>query len=315
MEYAAMGTLLVIEDSESVRKGILRSLAPGGDFEKVLEASDGYSGLETLTDEETAVDVVVCGLHMSGMDGFGFLKAARAKPGFMGVPIIMVTSRSDETEMVRAFELGANDFIGRPFSEAILKARLKNMLQIKHLLDRLKAQKEMLELMATTDPLTNIPNLRFFRSNMENEFSRVVRYGHPLSILLVDLDHFKRVNDTFGHPQGDCVLRESARILVGVMRTVDFVARYGGDEFIVIMPHTDHDGAANAADRLRESFEEFHFTGLEGKGALTVSIGVATFRSGMEMDAEGLIDLADKALYKAKTGGRNKVEISIGCVE
>jgi diguanylate cyclase (GGDEF)-like protein len=305
-----MGTLLIVDDSVEIRKKLIKILKSGKDFDEFLEADDGATGLKIMMDVENPVDVVACDLNMPGMNGYEFLRMLRSRPEFMSTPVVMVTSRSDDTEMVRAFELGANDFIAKPFNEAILKARLKNMLQMKVLQDQLREQKEMMEQMATTDHLTNIPNLRCFKQKFEAEFIRAVRYGTPLSIFLADLDHFKKINDTFGHPRGDSVLRESAQIIISVIRRVDFVARYGGEEFMVILPQTDQKGAAEAAERLRGAFEKHTFKGLENYGALTISIGVATYDKGMEADPEGLVGLADKALYAAKRGGRNKVEIS-----
>lgn len=315
MESGAVGTLLVIDDSEPDRRELVTTLRTGKDFGNFLEARDGISGLKILTNEAAPVDVVACDLNMPGMDGFQFLRAARAKPEFMGIPIVMITSQSEDSDMVKAFELRANDFIIKPFNKAILRARLKNMLHIKHLQDLLKAQKEMMEQMATTDPLTNIHNVRFFRRSLEYELSRAYRYSNPLSILLIDLDHFKKVNDTFGHPRGDTVLCESAGILVKIMRRADLVARYGGEEFVVVMPSTDQGGARKAAERLRQIFEKHTFEGLEEKVPLTISIGLATADAGMKMGAEKLVDLADQALYTAKLGGRNRVEISRACVE
>lgn len=310
-----MGTLLVIDDSESVRREFIEILADERDFQQFLEASDGASGLKILTNGDNPVDVVACDLNMPRMDGFQFLRLVRANPALMNVPIVMVTSQSDVSEVVKAFELGANDFIVKPFNASILKVRLKNMLHIKHLQDLLRSQKEMMEAMATTDALTNIPNRRCFSQSLEDELHRSARYGESLSILLTDLDHFKVVNDTHGHSVGDSVLRQSAQIHRDVMRKVDLVARYGGEEFVVVMPHTDLEGARIAAERLRTTFAAFHFDGLEGPGVLTISIGVATYSGGREVGVQHLVNMADKALYQAKRKGRNRVEISGDCVK
>jgi diguanylate cyclase (GGDEF)-like protein len=242
------------------------------------------------------------------MDGYQFLRMARANPSLMNTPIVMVTSESDVSEVVKAFELGANDFISKPFIPSILKVRLNNMLHIKHLQDLLKAQRGMMEEMATRDSLTNLANLRSFRLFFEDEFNRSKRYGDSMSVLMADLDRFKMVNDTYGHPRGDAVLKETASIMLDIMRKVDLVARYGGEEFVVIMPHTDAEGAMRAAERLRDAIEACHFDGLSAAGDVTVSIGVATLVEGAETDMDGLIQQADEALYRAKMNGRNRVE-------
>jgi diguanylate cyclase (GGDEF)-like protein len=310
-----MGTLLIIDDSDPVREELIEILTTDGGFNTFLQAPDGTSGLKILSDPELNVDVVCCDLNMPRMDGYQFLRMARANPSLMNIPIVMVTAKSDVTEVVRTFELGANDFISKPFNPSILRARLKNMLHIKHLQDLLKAQRGMMEEMATRDSLTNLDNLRSFRLSLEDEYNRSLRYGEPMSILMVDLDRFKKVNDTYGHPRGDAVLKETARIMLDVMRKVDLVARYGGEEFVVIMPHTDLDGAVKGAERVRAAIENNHFEGLSKTGEITVSIGVSTLVEGVENDMDSLIKMADDALYRAKLNGRNRVEKSGALVE
>lgn len=303
-----MGTILIVDDSDHIRDELIRILTSEGDFDVFLQAGDGVSGLKILTEPSHSVDVVCCDLNMPRMDGYQFLRMARANPALMNIPIVMLTSESDVSDVVKAFELGANDFISKPFVPSILRVRLQNMLHIKHLQDLLKAQRGMLEEIATKDSLTGLSNIRSFRLCLEDELSRAVRYGDPLSLLLADLDNFKRVNDSYGHPCGDSVLKETAGILLDVMRKVDIVARYGGEEFVVIMPHTRIDGALKAAERVRAAIEENHFEGLPGAGAQTISIGVSTLSENADTDMDGLIRSADEALYKAKSGGRNRVE-------
>jgi len=310
-----MGTLLIIDDSAAVREELIDILTADGEFDIFLQATDGASGLKILSDPGQAVDVVCCDLNMPRMDGYELLRMARANPTLMNVPIIMVTAVSDDSDVVKAFELGANDFISKPFIPSILRARLKNMLHIKHLQDLLKAQRGMMEEIATTDSLTNIANLRSFRSSLEEEFNRSLRYGDPMSVLMADLDRFKDINDTYGHPRGDAVLKETAEIMLNVMRKVDLVARYGGEEFVVIMPHTDLDGAARAAERVRSAIEARHFKGLPAAGSITVSIGVTTLVEGIETNMDRMVQMADEALYRAKQKGRNRVEKADALVE
>lgn len=305
-----MGTLLIIDDSLSVREELVEILTAEGEFNVFLQAQDGASGLRILSDPGQSVDVVCCDLNMPLMDGYQFLRMARANPGLMSIPIVMVTSESEESEVLKAFELGANDFISKPFVPSILRARLKNMLHIKHLQDLLKAQRGMMEEMATKDALTGIANQRSFWLSLEDEFNRSRRYGEAMSLLMADLDHFKLVNDTHGHPFGDAVLRQTAAIMLEVMRKVDIVARYGGEEFAVIMPHTDLEGAVKAGERVRAAVQACTFEGPGSAARITVSIGVTSLTEGMDVDTHGLVKLADEALYRAKVGGRNRVEKS-----
>ncbi len=304
-----MGTLLVIDDSPAVREELVGILRTDGAFTVFLEASDGIQGMKRLSEPGAGVDVVACDLNMPVMDGFQFLRLVRANPAFMNIPIVMVTAESDVEDVVKAFDLGANDFISKPFVPSILRARLKNMLHIKHLQDLLKAQKDMMAEVATRDALTGLANVRSFRQSLEDEINRTARYRKPMSLLLGDLDHFKAINDTHGHPRGDAVLKETGKVFLGVTRKVDIVARYGGEEFVVIMPHTDLEGAARAGERLRTAIEGHRFEGLEA-GSLTISIGVATYGGEEGVDADALVKAADEALYRAKVSGRNRVEMA-----
>ncbi len=302
-----MGTILIIDDSAKVREELIQILTVDGNFEIFLQAPDGALGLKVFSDPGQIVDVVCCDLNMPRMDGYQFLRMARANPELTNIPIVMLTSESDESDVVKAFELGANDVITKPFIPSILKARLKNMLHIKHMQDLLRAQRDIMEEIATLDSLTNLANRRAFRLSLENEFNRSLRYGDPVSLLLADLDHFKKINDTYGHPCGDAVLKETGRIILNAMRKVDLVARFGGEEFVVIMPNTGLDGACLAAERIRAAVENHHFEGLPEAGNITVSIGVTTLFEDVK-DMDGLIKMADDALYRAKANGRNRVE-------
>ena len=302
-----MPTILIIDDSSTGREELIQILTAGGDFDNFLQAPDGASGLKLLSDPQQAVDVVCCDLNMPNMDGYQFLRMVRANPELINIPIVMLTSESDVSDVVKTFELGANDFISKPFNPSILRVRLKNMLQIKQLQDLLKDQRDRMEEMATLDSLTGLANRRSFRLSLKEEFNRFIRYADPVSLLLADLDNFKKINDTYGHPRGDAVLKETARIIQDAMRAVDHVARFGGEEFVVVMPKTDLDGACIAAERIRAAVEINHFEGLPEAGAMTISIGVTTLSEDVE-DMDALIKMADDALYRAKENGRNRVE-------
>jgi diguanylate cyclase (GGDEF)-like protein len=303
------GTLLVIDDLEANRREVQRVMKESGDFDRFFEAADGVAGLKILSEEHENIDVIVSDFNMPLMDGYKFLRAVRVTLGLAHIPVVMITTENKVEFVVKAFELGANDYITKPFVPAILKARLKNMLRIKQLQDELKVQRDKMEKLATTDPLTELANVRYFRKWLDTELNRSWRYRNPFSLLMLDIDHFKEVNDTHGHPQGDLVLKEIARILRLAMRKVDAVARYGGEEFVIALPQTGGEAAALVAERLRARVEEHSFPGLPKRHKVTISIGVTQLLSDREIEVQEMINEADQALYRAKKNGRNRVEL------
>jgi diguanylate cyclase (GGDEF)-like protein len=310
-----VGTLLIIDDVQANRRAIQTILKDAGEFRRFFEADNGVAGLKILSEEGASIDVVACDINMPLMDGYKFLHSVKVNPALAHIPVVMVTSETELQDVVRAFELGANDYIAKPFTPAILRSRLKNMLQMKQLHDQLKAQKDLMEKLATTDPLTQVPNVRYLRQWLETELIRAKRYKTILSLIMVDIDYFKSINDTHGHPQGDVVLAEMAKVFTDTMRKVDLVARYGGEEFAVGLPQTTCAGAAKAARRLRARVENHKFPGMPEGTKVTISVGVACFTGEAEMTVKDLIDDADRVLYRAKTNGRNRVELSAHCEE
>ncbi|MEE9229126.1 MAG: diguanylate cyclase [Acidobacteriota bacterium] len=307
-----MGTVLIIDDSLSDRKEIRRILQEAGIFTRYLEAGGGAAGLKILNEVGESIDVVVCNRIMSQMDGYKFLETLRASPELSHIPVVIL---SDETKMkvvVKAFELGAYDYIQKPVLPPILGARLRSILQIKQLQDELKMQKRAMEKLATTDPLAQIPNVRYFQKRLEEEVNRTWRYKIPLNLIMIDIDHFKQINDSYGHPRGDIVIHELAKVFQGVLRNVDLVARYGGEEFVVVLPQTNRGGAVRTAERLREQTACHHFTGLPEDVRVTISLGVAHFDGRMQIRGKELVDEADQALYEAKKHGRDCVVLSWG---
>lgn len=184
-----------------------------------------------------------------------------------------------------------------------------NALYNAFIFERIEDEKTRLERLAITDYLTGLYNIRYFYHRLEEEFSRASRYNFPLSCLMIDLDHFKDINDRYGHRAGDSVLREVARLMKSHTRKSDVLARYGGEEFIMLLPETHEKGAIAKAESLRSSIGKLRFKALKDKRAVTVSIGVATYPDVIVNDTDDLITYADNALYKAKTSGRNRVEV------
>lgn len=305
-----MATILVIEDSASQRAEIRRALEPAGLFDRILEASDGLHGLRLLLSD--SVDVVLCDLEMPGLDGEKLLRVKDSRPGGSEIPFLFLTASASVERRVRLLEDGACDTLSKPFHPAELVARLRLHLKIKRLQDELLDKNQTLSRHSMTDSVTGLRSRRYVTELLAIEFLRARRYRHPLSVLMADLDHFKRVNDRFGHPAGDAVLRGVASLLLAGLRGTDVAGRYGGEEFLVVLPQTDLPGAALLAERWRQSLEETPLALPDG-GTLcaTVSVGVAALGQGVDRPEE-LVRSADEALYTAKGRGRNRVELAGG---
>lgn len=295
-------SVLIIDDSKTVREATLGLLKDEGVFTFYHAAANGESGLEML--QEHAVDVVLCDLEMPGMSGFEVLHTLRSAEQFVDLPVIMLTGNENQKDKICGLELGASDYVTKPFDPGELLARVKIQLKIKLLQDRLKE-------LANTDSLTRLSNRRRLFEALNREHERSQRSGQPCSLVMVDADHFKSVNDTYGHHLGDEVLVTIADHLRESMRIYDLAARFGGEEFALLMPETDLDQAAAIAERLRLSIETIEFSDELKPLKLTISAGVATFPGPGVKTVDDLIRMADHALYRAKDAGRNRVELSV----
>jgi diguanylate cyclase (GGDEF)-like protein len=295
----------VIDDSPAARHEIRSVLESSRLFGTVFEAVDGLAGLRMLLLE--SVDVVVCDLEMPGLDGE---KLLRVRESLGDVPFLFLTASGDPARRVRLLEDGACDTLTKPFHPAELVARLRLHLRIKRLQDELREKNHMLARESMIDGVTGLRTRRYVTEVLAIEVLRARRYRLPLAVLMADLDHFKRVNDRFGHPTGDAVLRFVSELLRRSLRASDVAGRFGGEEFLVILPQTDRDGAVTLAERWRQTLEEgsLHLPGGKRVRA-TVSVGVATFDARFER-AEDLVRAADEALYAAKGAGRNRVEVA-----
>lgn len=309
--------ILVVDDSGTVLVFLRRMLAEIG--HAVFTARNGQEGLAKALEVEP--HVVITDLVMPEMDGLDFCRTLRESRAGNMMYIIMLTVMEHEDKLVEAFEAGADDYVVKPVSERALKARLQAgqrvaQLQREILLEREEMRRSAAELalanqrlrsLALTDSLTQVPNRRYGLDRLEQEWAASGRDGKPLSCLLIDVDHFKRINDSLGHDVGDRVLHQSAQLLKKSMRPHDVLCRWGGEEFLLICPDTDLNGATNIAERIRKAFETSIFDDLPLK-RLTVSIGVASREMKMETFGEHL-KAADRALYAAKDAGRNKVMV------
>jgi len=305
------GSILVVDDSATFRSQIRAMLVRGGGFGEILEAGDGLTALKILV--ERRPDLVICDLVMPGIDGMKFLALRAARKEVAEIPVIMLTAEDDIDRKVDMLDRGAADYVTKPFHEKELLARVRVHLRLKQLQDELRQLNARLETLSATDPLTGLCNRRDLDRRLVEELKRTVRYGTPLSIIAVDVDHFKQVNDGHGHAMGDEVLRNIARVFLGGVRSVDTVARVGGEEIIILLPHTARDGALQLAERLRAALAVTEHTLGDATIRVTASFGVACLASAAAAAgtrAEALVARADAALYRAKAEGRNRV---IGC--
>jgi diguanylate cyclase (GGDEF)-like protein len=303
--------ILVVDDSRTQLEWVQQALVREG-FE-VRTAADGKEAIRKVKLEPP--DLVLLDMILPDMDGLEVLRIIKARKDEDFIPVIILSVKADLDSKVAGLRIGADDFLAKPFAEAELLARCAAMLRIKKLQDELHATKRMLEEQTITDSLTGLRNRRFFDERLHEEFGRAQRYSDPVSLIMLDLDHFKRVNDRFGHQTGDIVLRESAGLLKASLRDPDIPARYGGEEFAVILPKTHVQGALAVAERIWRAIGEKVFLqaneGLAGASPaelrVTVSIGIAFFPSKDISTANLLVKFADEALYQAKRSGRNSI--------
>lgn len=272
----------------------------------VVQAESAEEALERLKTVEP--HLILLDINMPGLSGLDMLKQVRGREKY--VSVIFVSARSETGDVVRGLDEGADDYICKPFEPTELLARVRAQLRIKDLQDRLSAANHRLQELVDIDDLTGLYNMRSIYDRLENEINRGKRYSRSVGVIMLDMDFFKRVNDTNDHLFGSYVLAEVGKIIRQNVRTVDFAARYGGDEFLIALPETSIEGATKFADRIRTRIEETVFS-KDGKTMrLTASLGVCVAMPGLvEIDARGLVRAADHALYDAKRAGKNCVKI------
>ncbi|HEX8245348.1 MAG TPA: diguanylate cyclase [Longimicrobium sp.] len=280
-------------------------------------AENGEEALQRV--KAAPPQLILCDVMMPGIDGYEVARRIK-EDGRSGalpfIPIILVTALGETEHIVQGLNTGADDYIAKPYHFQELEARVRAMLRIKRLQDELDSKNRELEVvnkrlrkLSITDGLTELFNHRHVHELLREEFERSRRTEEPLAVTMVDLDKFKNVNDTYGHPTGDVVLYETARILNDTAREIDMVGRYGGEEFIAILPNTDEEEAAAFAERVRTAVEQHVFRDEDASVELrmTCSSGVASFPSEGAESPEQLLKKADDALYVAKESGRNRV--------
>jgi len=301
-------SVLIIDDSEAVRDKIIKTLEPLDLFARFYQAEDGLEGFKKLM--ASPVDIILCDLEMPRMDGFKFLGMLKTRPEVSDTPVIILTGNEDRELKIKGLDQGACDFLTKPFDPEELVARMRVHLKIKHLQDDLKRTNELLLELSNTDHLTGLFNRRFLIEALDKELQRARRKDGMVSLIMIDLDHFKRINDSYGHMQGDVVLQKVALQLQKELRNYDVAARYGGEEFVAILPDTCLKEAYMVADRIRLSIQGMHLAGPMAVERITASLGVSVYPSPHYEDIDGLLRSADEALYQAKERGRNQVVVS-----
>jgi len=310
-------TILAVDDDPVSLRLLVKHLR--ADNYQVEMARGGKEGLKAAL--RTTPDLIVVDQQMPDMDGFELVRSLRSTEAGASMFILLLTGSESEDQLVEAFDAGVDDFITKPFSPKVLSARIKGGIRLARLqrkteVDRQTIMRQVAELgqltrklraASLTDPLTELPNRRYAMKRLENEWAACQRSGRPLSVVMIDIDHFKSVNDTYGHDMGDIVLKSTAQVLKGHLRDEDEVCRLGGEEFLVICRNTSTEDCARVAARLRVAVEQNRIKepGFD-RGIVTVSLGVAG--TDLDMDSvSALLKAADEASYASKSGGRNQV--------
>jgi two-component system, cell cycle response regulator len=302
--------ILIVDDHEDNIE-LLRARLEARGY-RIDTAMDGEQALARVA--ERTPDLILLDVMMPRLDGFEVVRRLKADRTLPFIPIILQTALDSTEHKVEGLDAGADDYITKPINFAELEARVKSMLRIKGLQDALEErERELSEVnsrllkMAQTDSLTELDNRRYLEQRLDEMFEHSRRLKEPVAVVLCDLDRFKSVNDTYGHQVGDVVLKELARILKREAREIDRVGRYGGEEFMLLLPGTVLDAAVTFAERARKAVEAHTFSFDGGTLQRTMSCGVAAWPHPRIEECDALVRAADDALYVAKETGRNRV--------
>jgi len=297
MEKTSKYSILIVDDE--VSNIIILSDILDEDYD-VMVLRDGRDVVDTV--ESDMPDLILLDIVMPEMDGYEVIKALKSSKLTKDVPVIFITGLDDIEAEEKGLELGAADYISKPFHAPIVKLRVNNQIKI---LD----QVHTILRLSMHDQLTGLPNRRNFESRMSYEWGRANREKTPLSLLMIDVDNFKKYNDSFGHQQGDVALISVVNSFgQALKRPGDFAVRWGGEEFIVLLPNTNLNGAVDVAEQIRSGVEATEIPGENNLSKkVTVSIGVHTLTHDQDVTIDELISSADTALYEAKNAGRNRV--------
>lgn len=305
------GRILLVEDSDSIAALIGEALEYRGyrvdHFCAADEAWSAFVNEVSYGSDEAAFDLVLTDIHVEGsINGLELTRRIRQVEDARGfVPIIAITSQDSPELRLSLYREGISDFIHKPVLVEELLIRAGNLIDNKRLLDKVHDQRRELYILATTDKLTGCQNRHSLLEFSKKMMAQAQRHGFPVSLLMIDLDHFKQINDQHGHATGDQVLNGVGTLLLQSFRDSDLVARFGGEEFVVLMDHCSAKEACSKAEKLRQSLEQLKPAGLR----VTASIGVSSLEAGQTADFEALFSAADEAVYRAKDKGRNQVAL------
>jgi two-component system cell cycle response regulator len=296
---------VLIADDDPVSLRLLQVSLTGAGY-RVVVASDGSEALRKL-DQDDGPRLAVLDWMMPSLDGIDICRAIRRVRREPYLYMILLTAKGHQSEIIEGLEAGADDYIIKPYDLQELKARLRSGKRILQLQHQLVEAREKLRMQATHDSLTGLFNRAAILESLEREVARAQREKNPMSVIMADVDHFKRINDVYGHPTGDAVLQEIARRMLASFRAYDFVGRYGGEEFLIVVPSSELTLSVDLAERLRQHVAVQPVNACGNSIQVTVSLGVAALNSDANQPTQ-LLNLADAALYAAKHGGRNRVE-------
>jgi diguanylate cyclase (GGDEF)-like protein len=297
-------TVAIVDDDAAIRRLVRLFLKRAG--YDIVEYTTGEEARTALARDHW--DLVILDRKLPDMDGVVLAQELRTRPDFRTRYIIMLTGEAEQEDKVQGLELGADDYITKPFQYPELLARIRAGKRIVDLQKELLETNKRLELLSITDGLTKLHNHRYFQDELARAFEESQRYQRPLSLAMIDIDFFKKFNDTYGHAVGDDVLKQAADLYRHSVRSTDLVARYGGEEFAVMMPETALDDGIAFAEKIRSMIETTPLPTQAGPLNITVSLGVASVPHSRIHSAKELIVAADKALYRAKRNGRNQVQ-------
>ena len=302
--YEKTPKLLIVDDSATIRATLSRAV--GDEFDSI-EATNGTEALRLLQ-EDPDIDLVVTDLAMPEMDGFALITSMRTHGSarMKNMPVIVVTGANDTEAREKAFVAGANDFIAKTSDHVEFLARVRAHVKLAQTIQELEQSRRYLKEQADTDPLTQLANRRRFFHAAGTSMAQMRRQGEHFSIIILDIDHFKNINDTYGHQAGDVVLQQLALVLQMAIREGDTLARMGGEEFVVASPYTNRLAAIVLSERLRKAVEASEFVYSDNQIPVTISLGVATMGK-EDIDVDKLLLVADSRLYQAKEKGRNRI--------
>lgn len=292
-------SILIVDDNlDNLR--VLGTILRQNNY-RVVIAQSGEQALKILG--IISVDLILLDIMMPELDGFETCKRLKAHLDWQIIPVIFLTAKVEESEVIKGLEIGAVDYITKPFNTAVLLARVKTHVQ-------LYQYHKLLHEQAYIDGLTLIPNRLKFEKVLLDEWNRTLRIGADLAVLMIDIDYFKNLNDTYGHLTGDQVLKQVATTIDSIVkRADDFVARYGGEEFVVILPNIKLNEALILAENIRQAVESLNIVNKNTRlGRITISVGAASLTPNFSLSPMQLVDKADQQLFLAKNNGRNRVQ-------